>query len=74
MECSAPASMPQVGCEIINIFGLDDISLPMTYFCKFPPDKLDAFASDPGVTTLKSLITLFAWSSIKLLFKKLYVI
>ena len=26
---SAPASIPQVGCEIINNFGLDDISLSL---------------------------------------------
>jgi len=60
MECSAPASMPQVGWEIIKSLGFDDISLPMTNFCKFPPERLEAFASDPGVTTLKFSITLIA--------------
>ena len=60
IEYSAPASIPHVGCEIINSFGLDEISLPITNFCKFPPDKLAALASAPGVTTLKLLITSFA--------------
>ena len=34
-------------CEIINNLGFDDISRPITYFCKLPPDKLEAFASLP---------------------------
>ena len=60
IEYSAPASIPHVGWEIINNLGLDEISLPITNFCKFPPDKLEALASDPGVTTLKLLITSLA--------------
>ena len=61
---SAPASIPQVGCEIINNFGLVKISLPITNFWRFPPDKLDALTSGPGVTTLNWEITLFTWFSI----------
>ena len=56
--------MPQVGCEIINSLGLEDISLPITNFCKLPPDKLDALTSESGVTTLNLLITLFTCFSI----------
>ena len=49
--------MPQVGCDMINNLGFDDISLPITNFCRLPPDKLEALASESGVTTLKFLIT-----------------
>ena len=33
IECSAPASIPQVGCEIIISFGLEEISVAITNFC-----------------------------------------
>ena len=56
---SAPASIPQVGWEIINKFGFDKISRPITNFCKLPPDKLEALASESEVITLYSLIILF---------------
>ena len=73
IECSAPASIPQVGWEIIKSLGLDEISLPITNFCKFPPDKLDALTSDPGVITLNLSITLPACLSIKWLFNMPYL-
>ena len=66
IACSAPASIPHVGWEMINNFGLVKISLPITNFCKFPPDRLEALASIPGVTTLNWSITFFAWVSILL--------
>ena len=44
---------------MINSLGLDNISLPITNFCKLPPDKLDALTSESGVTTLNLLITEF---------------
>ena len=62
IKASEPASIPHVGWEIISNFGLVNISLPITNFCKLPPDKLEALASIPGVTTLNSSITFFASS------------
>ena len=56
IKFSAPASMPHVGCEIINNSGLDKISLPITYFCKFPPDKLEALELVSKHLTLNKLI------------------
>ena len=67
IECSAPASIPHVGWDIIKSSGFDVISLPITNFCKLPPDKLEALASKPGVTTLKFFITVLVCFSIKLL-------
>ena len=58
IDDAAAASTPQVGWFTMKIFGFCINSLPITNFCKLPPDKDLARASDPPVRTSSFFIIL----------------
>ena len=60
MEDAAAASTPHVGWFTINTLGFCKISLPITNFCKFPPESDPAVFWEPGVLTSNFFITFSA--------------